>query len=43
MVAQIFFFEMSKEVFHGRIVPAVAAAGHGRRDVILADKDMIWL
>ena len=40
---QIFFLEVSKEVLHRSIVPTVAAARHGRRDVILTRKDMICL
>ena len=36
-----FFFEMSKEVLHGSIVPAIPASGHGRRDVILISEEMI--
>ena len=38
-----FFFEMTKEVFHGSIIPAVAPSGHGGSNVILLGEDMIRL
>jgi hypothetical protein len=40
-LAEKFFFEMSEEVFHWGVVPAVAASRHGRRDVILLGKDIM--
>ena len=42
-LTQGFFFEMAKEVFHGSVVPAVAATGHGGGDGILLGKDKIRL
>ena len=43
VLAERFFFEMSEEVFHGGVVPAIAAPGHGGSDVILASEDKIRL
>jgi len=40
-MAQIFFFEMAKEVFGGSIIPTIARPGHGRDDVILGRQDML--
>ena len=40
-MAQVFFFEVTEEILHGSIVPAVGATGHGRSDVILVHKDII--
>jgi hypothetical protein len=43
ILAESFFFEMSEEILHGSIVPAISSSGHGRSDVILGGKDMIRL
>ena len=40
-LAEILFFEMTEEVFHWGIVPAVARSRHGRGDVILLNKDIM--
>lgn len=40
-MTKIFFLKMGKEVFGWGIIPAVAAARHGQRDVILSRQDLI--
>src|SRR5512147_3148087 len=40
-LAEIFFFEMTEEVFHRGVVPTVGTPRHGRRDVILLGKDIM--
>ena len=37
-LAKRFFFQVSEEIFHGSIVPAIAEAGHGRGDGIVMDQ-----
>jgi len=42
-VAQGFFFDLSEEVLHRGVVPAISSTKHGGSDVILLGKDSIRL
>ena len=42
-LAQSFFFQVSEEVLHRSIVPAIGAARHGGREGILLSKDKVGL